>query len=159
MARTANNSLRDRCVPLLDDADVVKRADQVWKDAQDGRFENWVGREGVARSKVSEIDELARLSARGAPDAFMLLMRLRVAHSARCRRGETFSITPKAMARDDTIPSWDWKRYARARDLLLLAGFIERVATFRNTRDGRMPAQYRLTSFTGAGAVPVTLGP
>jgi hypothetical protein len=159
VARTANQHLADRHLSPLDDDVVIKRAQQVWNDARDGRFEQWVGREGVARSKGSEIDELARLSSRGAPDAFMLLIRLRLAHSARCRRGETFSITPKAMARDDSIPGWNWKRYMRARDLLLLAGFIEKVAAFKSTRDGRTPAQYRLSTFTGAGAVPVTLGP
>ena len=117
-----------------------------------------IGREGVARSRGSEIDELCRLNPKTGPDAFMLLMRLRIDHSARCRRGETFNITPKAMVRGDVIHGWTRERYEKARELLLLAGFIEKASGFKNTRDGRAGAQYRLTTYTGAGAVPVTLG-
>jgi hypothetical protein len=159
VAMTANQRLADRGLEPLEDEEVVKRTEKVWKDAEAGKLEQWMGREAVVRSRRAEIVEIARLSKAGAPDAFMLLMCLRASHSARCRRGETFAITPKAMAQDGVIPGWEWKRYARARDLLLLGGFVEKVSGFTATADGRRAAQYTLPSFTGAGAVPVTLGP
>jgi hypothetical protein len=58
-------------------------------------------------------------------------MRLRIAHSAACRRGETFCITPKAMAKADVIPGWTRERYETARDLLLLSGLVEKVADLK----------------------------
>jgi len=82
-----------------------------------------------------------------------LLPRLQIEHAARRERGETFTIAPKGMARDGIIPGWERKRYARARDLLLVAGFIEKVAEFRYTWKGPSAAQYRLSQPLGAGAV------
>lgn len=93
----------------------------------------------------SELDSLCRLNSRIGPDAFALLAWLRIQHSARSSRGETFNITPKAMARDQVIYGWERRRYMRAHDLLLLAGLIEKVAKFRNTRFGPVGSQYRLT--------------
>jgi hypothetical protein len=140
---------------MLEDTVVIKRAQQVWKDAQAGKLEHWIGREGVARSRGSEIDVLLNLNSRIASDALMLLLRLRIDHSARCRRGETFNITPKAMVRGDVVHGWTRERYKKARDLLLLAGFIDKVSDFKHTRDGREGAQYRLTTCSEAGAAPI----
>jgi hypothetical protein len=123
--------------------------------AQAGKLEHWIGREGVARSRGSEIDVLLKLNSRIASDALMLLLRLRIDHSARCRRGETFNITPKAMVRSDVVHGWTRERYKKARDLLLLAGFIDKVSDFKHTRDGREGAQYRLTTCSEAGAAPI----
>jgi Bifunctional DNA primase/polymerase, N-terminal len=151
VARTENQGLAERgLVPLEDDV-VIQRAEKVWADAEDGRFEAWVGREGVARAKDSELQHLARLSAVHGADAFMLLMHLRLKHAARGLRGETFAITPKAMARHQTIPGWSGWRYTRARDLLLRARLVEKVAEFQNSRHGRKAAQYRLTGHGGGG--------
>ena len=157
VARTANQNLGSRGVAMLDDAIVVKRTAAVWKDAVAGKLEAWRGKSGNARARGSEIDELCRLSRNNGPDAFMLLMRLRIEHSARCRRGETFAITPKAMARDNVVPGWTRERYQKARDLLLLAGLVGKVTCVRSTADGRVAAQYRLTTHSIAGEAPITL--
>src|SRR6185295_2093187 len=146
VAHHATANFAERGLDMLDPEIVVKRARAVWDDAQAGKLEAWCGREGMARASASELDELSRLDPKNAPDAFFLFMRFRLDHSARCRRGETFNITPKAMERADVIPGWHWKRYARGRDILVQAGFIERVASFRMTADGREGAQYRLAS-------------
>jgi Bifunctional DNA primase/polymerase, N-terminal len=140
VARTENQGLAERgLVPLEDDV-VIQRAEKVWTDAQDGRLEAWVGREGVARAKDSELQDLARLSAVHGADAFMLLMHLRLKHAARCRRGETFAITPKAMARHQTIPGWSARRYTRARDLCFEHGWLRR---WPNSRTADMAARRR----------------
>src|SRR5262245_55437297 len=93
--RTPTAKLSHTGLPMLEDAIVVKRTAIVWKDAQEGKLEVWRGRSGNARARGSELDELCKLSQRNGPDAFALLMRLRIEHSAACRRGETFCITPK----------------------------------------------------------------
>jgi hypothetical protein len=150
-AITENQGLAERGLMPLEDDVVIQRAEKVWADAQDGRLEAWVGREGVARARDSELQDLARLSAVHGADAFMLLMHLRLKHAARCRRGETFAITPKAMARHQTIPGWSARRYTHGRDLLLQARLVEKVAEFQNSRHGRKAAQYRLTGHGGGG--------
>ena len=157
IARTANQNLGNRGIPVLDDATVVKRAAAVWKDAVAGKLEAWRGRSGNARARGSEIVELCRLDKNNGTDAFTLLMVLRIEHSARCRRGETFSITPKAMARDNVVPGWTRERYEKARNLLLLGRWIEKVADLRTTPEGRVAAQYRLTTHSIAGEAPITL--
>jgi hypothetical protein len=129
----------------------------VWKDAEAGKLEAWRGRSGNARVRGSEIDELSRLSRRNAPDALMLLTKLRIKHSAACRRGETFCITPKAMAKADVIPGWTRERYENARGLLLLAGLVEKVSDFKMTAEGRVGAQYRLATHSIAREAPITL--
>jgi hypothetical protein len=151
VARTLNQDFADQGLAPLGDEVIVDRARKVWADAEAGKLKAWVGRTGVARAEASEIEQLACLDARRGPDAFMLLMRLRVAHTARCQRGETFAITPKAMAREQTIPCWSVNRFVHSRDLLLAAGLVEKAAEFRNTPRGRSPAQYRLTGCGGRG--------
>src|SRR5262249_2091983 len=135
----------------LDDEEVVRRTQEVWQDTQDRKLETWVGREGVARLTGREMQVLCQLDARTGPDAYTFLAHLRVSHSLRCRRGETFSITPKAMSRDNVIPGWSRERYERARDLLLLAGLITLVTPFSNTAEGRRAAQYTLVVNSAGG--------
>jgi hypothetical protein len=155
VAMTLKQELAKRGLEPLDDEEVFRRTQKVWQDAQDGKLESWVGREGVARLTGREMQALCELDARTGPDAYTLLAHLRVSHSLRCRRGETFSITPKAMSRHNVIPGWGRERYERARDLLLLAGLIMLVTPFSNTAEGRRAAQYTLAvnSAGGAGAV------
>jgi hypothetical protein len=144
VARTANMDLPGSGHAMLEDAVVVERTAVVWRDAQEGKLKAWRGRSGNARACGSELDELCMLSQRNGPDAFALLIRLRLAHSAACRRGETFCITPKAMATAGVIPGWTRERYETARYLLLLSGLVEKVADLKVTRKGRIGAQYRL---------------
>ena len=146
VARTANMDLPQNGLVMLEDDVVAERTAVVWRDVQEGKLEAWRGRPGNARACGSELDELCRLRQRNGPDAFALLMRLRIEHSAACRRGETFSITPKAMAKAGVIPGWTRERYETARDLLLLSGLIERVSDLKITRQGRIGARYRLVA-------------
>ena len=77
----------------------------------------------------------------------MLLERLVDEHGARCRCGGTFALSVRAMAEAQVIPGWSWRQYSRARNLLLIAGLIDRVSKFIDTADGRVAAQYRLSAF------------
>jgi hypothetical protein len=61
--------------------------------------------------------------------------------SARCRNGETFALTAKAMARAQVIAGLGWRSYDRACKLLLKAGPIEMVSECIDTADGRLAAQ------------------
>ena len=144
VARTANMDFPRNGHAMLEDAVVVERTAVVWRDVQEGKLEAWRGRSGNARARGSELDKLCTLSQRNGPDAFAMLMRLRIEHSAACRRGETFCITPKAMSKAGVIPGWTRERYETARDLLLLSGLVEKVADLKVTRKGRIGAQYRL---------------
>ena len=144
VTRTLNMDLPKLGHEPLGDAVVFARAQKVWRDRQDGKIKPMLGGPGIAQLEESEIAALTRFDPKGAGDAFMLLAKLRIAHSARCRRNETFCITPQSMARDEVIPGWPWKRYMRARDLLIQANLLEKVSRFKCTRDGRIAAQYRL---------------
>jgi hypothetical protein len=134
--------------PPLDDAEVMKRTRQVWRDAQSGKIEPWVGKRAVARTSRAEVVELCGLGRHGS-DAHALLMLLRTEHGARCARGETFCIAAKRMGELQVIPGWHWKRYSVARDLLLKAGKIHLVVKPRNTGRGWLPAQYALVGSKG----------
>ena len=124
----------------LDDAEVFKRAGKVWQDAQAGKLRPPSA--SRTRTAISALDRLCRLSSRLGPDAMALLLMLQAQHTARCRRGETFAITPRAMADHEVIPGWPRERYERARDLLLEAGLVVLVSP--HIRKGRKAAQYAL---------------
>jgi hypothetical protein len=142
VARTINHDF----LPPLADREVVKRARQVWEDAQAGKLKPWVTGEAIARSRGSEIKQLCALSRNGA-DAFTLLMLLRTKHAARCARGETFCIVSEAMQREQVIPGWNWKRYSAAVKLLLAAGWLVLVAKHQPSHGGGgRPAFYSLSS-------------
>jgi hypothetical protein len=130
----------------LDSDEVVWRTRDVWKDLEGGKLERRVGRPSRGRT---ERKKLFQLDTKLGGDAYALLEELKDSHAARCRRGETFSITPKAMASKQVIPGWGRTRYEKNRDLLLKAGCIEKVSSFKNGtkgKDGRVGAQYKLTS-------------
>jgi len=152
-ARTLNSELPDRGHEPLAEATVMDRAKKVWADLEAGKLEKWVGSAGIAKVQKAEILTLSNLDPKGAGDAVALLTILRIAHGARSRRRETFFITPQSMSRNDVIPGWSWKRYMRARDLLIAAKLLEKVSSFQLTRGGRRGAQYRLPSPKGVGAV------
>ena len=91
-----------------------------------------------------EINTLSALNPTIAPDAFMLVMKLRIEHAARCARGETFNINPRSMVRNESTTGWSPQRYEKARDLLLAAGLIDKVSPYRMTAAGRVGAQFKL---------------
>jgi hypothetical protein len=125
---------------------VMEIVRTVWRDREIGNIENWAGAASRHKRRRAKFDLLNSIDAKGAPLAFVLLERLRDEHSARCRRGETFSLDVRAMARAQVIPGWSWRNYDRARKLLLRAGLLQMVSQFVQTADGRVAAQYRFPS-------------
>jgi hypothetical protein len=144
VAHTWNRNLSEHGYEPLEDAIVVSRANTVWGHHLEGRFEPMLGRDGVAKTKLSEIDLLLGLNPKYAGDANMLLTKLKIEHSARCRRGESFPVCVKAMARDNVLSGWTRERYQNAKDLLLTAGLLKCVSEFRITDRGRDAALYTL---------------
>ena len=138
VARTINS---DYPIPL-DDDEVVKRADAVWKDLEEGKLERWLGREANPRASKEEIKHLSSIGKNGG-DALMLLMLFRAEHSARVRRGETFAINPKKMAEHQSL-DWSPDRFRAARKLLLAGGYIKVTEPGKNSRNGRRSTQYTL---------------
>ena len=90
---------------------------------------------------------ITRHSTKHGPDALVLLLKLREMHSARCKRGETFAITPHAMVRSEVIPGWTRERYVNARDVLLGIELIVKLRPFRQNCGRRQAAQYALAEF------------
>lgn len=128
----------------MDHAEVAKTVKKVWNDRVKGKITPYGRGASVFRSPMWEWARLSAVRPKYASDAFFLLARLRTDHGARCKRGETFAITPVAMARGKVIPGWTRERYERARNILLEAGLITLVSGFSNAAHGRQAAQYRL---------------
>ena len=145
-ARDLNLQLTDIGEEQLEDSEIVQRTSKVWKDAQAGKLKPMSKLRGVMKAHVDEHELLCRLDLRGASDGLVLLLRLRFWHQARCRRGETFCITPRAMQESDVIRGWTRERYEKARDLLLQARLILKVEAYRHTPSGRTPAKYLLAT-------------
>ena len=144
VARTWNEDLRDHGYEPLEDTILIRRARVVWQHHQQGRFVPMLKQGGIARSPDDEIDTLARLNPKIAGDAHMLIARLRIKHSARCKRGGTFAICAPAMERDQVILGWTRARYENARDLLLAAQLLKCVSPFHTIRGVHHAAQYTL---------------
>jgi hypothetical protein len=140
---------------------VMETVRTVWHDRESGKIEKLAGVESKSKRRRIEFDLLNSIDPKTAPLALVLLDRLRDEHSARCRRGDTFALTVRSMARAQVIPGWGWSKYDRARKLLLRAGLIEMVSQSFQAADGRSAAQYRLLGAysLGEGAVRVALLP
>jgi hypothetical protein len=133
---------------------VMETVRTVWQDRESGKIESWAGAESKSKRRRMEFDLLNSIDPKTAPLALVLLDRLRDEHSARCRRGDTFALTVRSMARAQVIPGWGWSKYDRARKLLLKAGLIEMVSQSIQAADGRGAAQYKLAgiySLAGEG--------
>ena len=124
LAHTLNLEIEARGLDPLPDAEIIGRADAVWRDVQEGKIQKWLRTSGVARSTEAEALMLCNIDHRHAGDAHMLLCVLKLKHSARCQRGETFNFNPKAMALADVLPGWSRERYEKARNLLLEARLL-----------------------------------
>ena len=136
----ARNINRDYPVPL-DDDEVIKRTDAVWRDRNDGKLEVLLG--ASARVSKAEVKHISTLGKNGG-DALMLLMLFRAEHSARVRVGETFAINPKAMAECRSL-DWTADRFRTATKLLLAGGYLKITKPGKNSRYGRTSTQYTLT--------------
>lgn len=140
VARTWNSTLAELGFEPLDDGEILRRTDAVMRDLDIGKIGRWHGRRASCTSDVAEIRHLTAKYPNGA-DALALLLLLRGEHGARCLRGETFAIVPKAMAAARVIGGWGHQRYRDARETLLGASHIKEVAPATS----RVPAQYTLT--------------
>ena len=140
----------DGSLPVEEVMEVVRA---VWRDRENGTIERWEGCDSTQKRSRIEMRHLCELDPKHGPDAFVLLQVLRDEHSARCRRGETFSITPAAMAKASVIPGWTRERFEHSRDLLLTGHYIERVVDFkRNSAAGRRAGEFRLVMTAGGAA-------
>ena len=149
VARGVNASLADSAVQPLDDGEVVERAKAVWADCRAGKIEKWAGGPGVQRVHLVEMEALERIDPRRAPDALFLLLKLRAEHAARCARGETFAISPTAMAQHQVLSGWTRDRYAAARDLLLQAERIVEISAAKSVGGKFLSAQFVLRQWRG----------
>jgi len=118
----------------------------VWRDRETGKIEKWSGMPSRDKHRRIVAERLSLLDPKAAPLAYMLIERLVDEHGARCRCGETFALSVRAMAEAQVIPGWSWRQYDRACKLLLRAGLIEEVSEYVDTDDGRVAAQYRLSA-------------
>ena len=143
-AQELNIDLPEMGYPSLDEQELVRRTQAVWRDVETGKLVprgEWTG----SGSKLSDdIDLLSRVDARRAPFAFVLLTKLRKEHAARSRRGETFAISPQAMSNGDVVPGWTRETYEKARNLLVETGLVVQVKAFQQSSRGRTAAQYAL---------------
>ena len=121
------------CDPPDHDAKVVKTARQIWRYKLEGRI--WeLGGEAHVQTSRSTFDRL-KVNA----DAWVLDTQLRFDHGA---RDEPFAIVPEAMAEQQVIPGWGWRRYRNARAALLDLGCLEQVR--QGGRRKHDPNLYRL---------------
>jgi hypothetical protein len=126
---------------------VMATARAVWRDRETGKIEKWSGMESREKYRRIVGERLSSIDTKAAPLAYMLIDRLLDQHAARCRSGETFALSVRAMAEAQVIPGWSWRQYDRACKLLLRAGLIEVVSEYVDTADGRVAAQYKFSAF------------
>ena len=129
------------CDPPLPEADVLKTADSAWKCEQEGR--NFVGRGKLLITPDAMFKALISLP-RGV-DALALHLLLRSTHNADAQ----FAVSPKAMARAQTLPGWSHARVRKAKDTLVDRGFLKVVS--RGGSGPRDPAQFCFTEDATAG--------
>ena len=107
---------------------VMAAARAVWRDRETGKIEKWSGVPSRDKHRRIVAERLSLLDPKAAPLAYMLIERLVDEHGARCRCGETFAPSVRAMAEAQVIPGWSWRQYTRARNLLVRAGLMELVS-------------------------------
>ena len=129
------------CDPPLPEADVLKTANSAWKCEQEGR--NYVGRGKLLITPDAMFKALISLP-RGV-DALALHLLLRSTHNADAQ----FALSPKAMARDQTLPGWSHVRVRKAKDTLVVGGFLKRVS--RGGSGPGDPAQFCFAEGVAAG--------
>jgi hypothetical protein len=139
-----NDNLDRVALPPLSAAEVLTVCKSLWKDFGAEKLTAWQNAGAVAPIRLEELQKLNALGNFGS-DAVNLLIFLRSNHGARCRRGETFAVTPKAMESANCIDGWSAYRYKGARDLLLEAGYLKCVQP--HDPRTRACAQYWLVPF------------
>jgi hypothetical protein len=137
-AHVINDGYERGGLERLPEAEVVSRARKGLEDHEAGKFTPRHNRRATATTNADEVRFFA--SVPQGVSALTLLMLLRAEHGARCKRGETFAICPRAMRRDQVLADWSEKRLREARTVLLELDFIREVTSA--TRSS--PAQYEL---------------
>ncbi len=118
------------CSPPLEPGEVAKIARSAWRYRIEGR--NWVTNPQFTMSN----DRLAAISD---PNAFFLLAHLWRLHG---NRNEHFALVPEAMRAHRVIPGMSAKAIAKARDRLLVDGYL--VRTHKGGRGPGDPSRFRL---------------
>jgi hypothetical protein len=129
----------------LSEEEVIERARKAWADANSGKFQQWGARKSVVRVTRDEIEQHT-------PEALKLLGKLRAEHSARCARGEDFTISASGLDKSGFMPR---KKVEKARAELLKVGKITVTVKAMNTRFGKVPARFKLllpAEYQGGGA-------
>jgi hypothetical protein len=120
IARTWNENLGRLGLLALPEERVIKAVGEVWNGVESGRITNWHRTDAKA---ILSSDEILHLHS----DAFRLLALLRTQHTARCRSGGTFAISPLAMEEQKVLPGMSRRQFERARDALIQANKIRQV--------------------------------
>jgi len=102
--------------PPLPDNEINKTVDSAWNYQVTGR--NWAGTKAKVLLAAFEIDAL--IAQKNGPDAALLYLCVQRANWDRA----IFSISPKAMARDQVIPKWAHGRYRNALHALTEIGLL-----------------------------------
>jgi hypothetical protein len=123
--------------PPLSADEVAKTVVSAWK--YETTDSNWVGREQRVYTLRSEWIALA--AQRDGGDGHLLFSRLRMAHWGHSE----FAVSPKAMAREQTIPGWGPKRYRAALGAITDAKLLNELH-----HGGRRPGDHSLFSFSTA---------
>jgi hypothetical protein len=138
VAKTRN----DECEPALDDAEVMKVASSAWRYTVKGL--NFTGGKGAVILSREEIEELCK---RNPGDHFLFSLRLRLEHTARVERGETFALSTPAMEQAGTFDGWSRQNLRTAIKNALRDGFLKKVSGGRGA-----PCQYTLVRTSKSAA-------
>lgn len=141
-AHTFNSNYKDLGLASLEDSEVITRTEAVWRDLEVGKLERWHSSPSIVRTNDKEIRDICSKGKNGG-DGLALLLLLRAKHQARVNRGETFALDAKAMSAHQSLP-WTIERFRNAIRLLLEAGYIELLSSYKNTKQGRVAARYTL---------------
>ena len=152
-AHELNIDLPEMGYPSLDEQELVRRAQAVWRGVESGKIVPRGEWTGSGSKLASEIDLLSKVDARRGAFAFVLLTKLRKEHTARNRRGMTFAISPQKMSDGDVIPGWTRETYEKARNLLIETGLVLRVKAFQQSSRGRSAAEYAFPNTLAAERV------
>jgi hypothetical protein len=127
----AASKLNDQiCTPPLDDGELQREVELVWKFRTGPRWRQFHGGSGVVWSTHDEIQELVSAGGAGA-EAFALLQHLRTQHLA--NPDKPFALATQAMADGKVMGDWSVRKYEAAKKLLLTTGKIVKVSDFQNS--------------------------
>jgi hypothetical protein len=119
VGRTRNNE----CEPALDDAEVLKVVSSAWNYTVKGL--NFTGGNGAVILSREEIEDLCK---RNPGDPFFFSLRLRLEHTPRVERGETFALSTPAMEQAGTFDGWSRQNLRTAIKNAIRCGFLKKIS-------------------------------